>query len=85
MSYENAGDIAVAQEGNGACVERKPQTLLLFSNPVEARGYRHKHGTGGWIFTNEDMTVLFPPDVTPSGILNHPVTRNHHGQLIGSQ
>lgn len=85
MSNENVGDIEVAQRGFSTCVGMNPQTLLLFSNPVEARSYRQKHGTGGWIFTNEDMTVLFPPDVTPSGIFNHPVTRSRHGQLIGSQ
>lgn len=65
--------------------EKKPQALLLFYNAQDAREYRHVHGTGGWIFTNEEMTVLFPPDVTPSGIFNHPVTRNHGGRLIGNQ
>lgn len=65
--------------------QKNPQVLLLFSNAQDAREYRHVHGTGGWIFTNEEMTVLFPPDVTPSGIFNHPVTRKQGGQLIGSQ
>lgn len=61
------------------------QVLRMFPNANLARQYRYTAATAGWIFTNDEMTVLFPPDVTPSAIFNHPVTKGRKGQLIGSQ
>lgn len=59
-------------------------TLQFFQNSDVARAYRKENGTGGWIFSNPTMTVLFPPEFTPSAIFNHPVTKGHEGKLIGS-
>jgi hypothetical protein len=61
--------------------------FLVFPNKEEARQYRHDNGTGGWIFDPEDNqgVVLFPPEIPPSQILNHPITRGRTGHLIGSQ
>jgi len=61
------------------------ETLLTFLTAQEAREYRHEHGTGGWIFAPEDgsPSVLFPPDMTPTGILRHPMSRGRSGELIG--
>lgn len=80
MNNENASQVPTT-----TIPQAKPQKLLLFPSALAARQYRHEHGTGGWIFTNQAMTILFPPDVTPTGVFNHPVTRNHEGELIGCQ
>lgn len=60
----------------------QPQVLFMFPAVQAARDYRHTNGTGGIIFTNADMTILFPPDVDPIGIFNHPVTSGKQGLLI---
>lgn len=60
------------------------QILKLFPDAERAREHRKDHGTGGWIFDGEGLVILFPPDITPSGIFNHPVTKGRSGRLIGS-
>ena len=60
------------------------KTLRLFNTPEEARDYRKEHGTGGWIFSNPALTLLFPPEFTQTTIINHPLTKGHDGRLIGS-
>lgn len=60
------------------------QTLRLFDNVEEARTYRHQHGTGGWIFANSEVVILFPPELPPSGVFGHPLTRGMSGKLIGN-
>ena len=61
-------------------------TIRIFPTLQQARDYRHEHGTGGWIFAPEDETVpcaLFPPEMTPTAIFNHALTRGLSGTLIG--
>lgn len=60
-------------------------TLHYFDTEQDARTYRHKHGTGGWIFVQEDggHIILFPPQFPPSRIMSHPTTRGMTGKLIG--
>ena len=62
------------------------QQLLIFDNAQQARDYRYENGTGGWIFEPEDNlgSVLFPPDVYPFAIFNHPITKGRSGNLIGN-
>ena len=62
------------------------QKLLVFNTLQEARDYRHEHGTGGWIFESDDNStaILFPPDVYPFAIFNHPITKGRSGNLIGN-
>lgn len=62
----------------------QPQKLLFFHGPQAARDYRFANGTGGIIFTNAEMTVLFPPNVMPVEIFHHPVTRGKEGALLRS-
>lgn len=60
--------------------------IRTFPDATAARDYRHAHGTGGWIF-KDDATgecILFPPDVTPSAIFTHPMTRGRSGALFAS-
>lgn len=51
----------------------------------DARDYRHKHGTGGWIFVPDDGSepILFPVDMVPSDIFNHALTKGKGGNLLG--
>lgn len=61
------------------------QTFRTFPNGQAARDYRHTHGTGGWIFV-DDITggaTLFPPEMPPSAIFHHAITRGKSGNLIG--
>lgn len=62
------------------------QTFRTFPTAQAARDYRYEHGTGGWIFEPDDGAdvILFPPEVYPRAILNHPFTRGRSGRLIGS-
>ncbi len=69
------------------------QTIRLFDTAQAARDYRHQHGTGGWIFQPEaapgspcaeTQSILFPPELTPSAIFHHPLTRGRTGRLIGN-
>ena len=62
------------------------RTILEFPSASAARAYRHENGTGGWIFWDDatGAAILFPPDMTPSAICNHPMTRGKTGRLIGS-
>jgi hypothetical protein len=59
--------------------------ILEFDSAQAARTYRHEHGTGGWIFRPENggMTVLFPPDMAPTAIMTHPITKGRSGKLMG--
>ena len=60
-------------------------SLAFFPNEIEARAYRHKHGSGGWIFVpenREDESILFPPHFTPMQIMLHPVTRGRNGAIL---
>lgn len=61
----------------------KMQTFITFPNEQAAREYRYAHGTGGWIFTHEQLTVLFPPDMPPGHIFRHQLTKGQSGRLIG--
>lgn len=63
------------------------QAFRTFASAQAARDYRHKYGTGGWIFEDESSgeSVLFPPEMTPSAIMIHPMTKGKIGNLIGSQ
>jgi len=56
-----------------------------FPNAQAARDYRHTNGTGGWIFeaNGTGAVYLFPPEMTPSAIFRHPLTRGLSGRLIG--
>ena len=62
------------------------QKLLVFNTLQGARDYRYEHGTGGWIFESDDdlTAILFPPDVYPTSIFNHPITKGRSGNLIGN-
>lgn len=61
------------------------QTFRTFSSEQQARDYRYEHGTGGWIFVPDAGEVtLFPPEMPPAQIMNHPMTRGQSGRLIGS-
>jgi hypothetical protein len=61
------------------------KTFTTFTTAQEARTYRHQHGTGGWIFEDEATgeAVLFPPDMPPTAIFNHPLCKGLTGNLIG--
>jgi hypothetical protein len=62
------------------------QTFRTFTTAQEARDYRHEYGTGGWILVPENGSgpvVLFPPDMAPTAILRHPLSRGVTGDLIG--
>ncbi len=60
------------------------QKLLVFNTLQGARDYRYEHGTGGWIFESDDdfTAILFPPNVCPTAIFNHPITKGRSGNLI---
>lgn len=62
------------------------QTFRVFATLQEARDYRHQHGTGGWIFECEATreATIFPPEMPPTAILHHPLTRGKTGNLIGA-
>lgn len=60
-------------------------TLKLFSSLEAARDYRHTEGSGGWIFHNAELVILFPPDWYPSKIFHHPLLKGHQGALVGPQ
>ena len=70
------------------------QILRTFPTRQEARDYRHEHGTGGWIFSPDipddntnlysSESILFPPNMAPIDIFNHPITRGRSGDLIGN-
>lgn len=62
------------------------RALLEFDCEVDARQYRHEKNTGGWIFVPEDRgkVILFPPEMPPAHIFNHPISRGRSGLLIGS-
>jgi hypothetical protein len=61
-------------------------SLTVFDTAQAARSHRYEHGTGGWIFVDDGTgaAILFPPHMTPSNILTHPMTRGKAGELIGS-
>lgn len=60
-------------------------TFRTFDTAQDARTYRHEHGTGGWIFAPDGHgpAVLFPPEMTPTAIMLHPLIRGLSGALIG--
>lgn len=52
------------------------QVIRTFLTVLAAREYRHTHGTGGWIFVPADKSqyvVLFPPGMSRSSIMAHPM------------
>ena len=69
-------------------------TFHSFDTVQQAQDYRHINGTGGWIFAadnapaNRHYTVpaiiLFPPEMTPSQIVNHPFTAGMSGKLLAN-
>ena len=62
------------------------QVFRTFPSIAAAREYRHLNGTGGWIFAESDgwLVILFPPDMSPNDIFNHPFTKGRSGDLLGS-
>ena len=68
------------------------QTFRIFNTVQEARDYRFRFGTGGWIFhadadcQQQDGTnvILFPVDMMPSHIFRHTLTKGRSGKLIGN-
>jgi hypothetical protein len=62
------------------------QTFQTFPTLQAARDHRHATGCGGWIFEDEATgeAVIFPPDMTPTAILRHGMTRGKSGNLIGN-
>jgi hypothetical protein len=67
-------------------VRHRWHNTLLFDCAFDAKEHRRLHGTGGWIFEQGVMghAVLFPPEMTPSEIFAHPLTKGISGQLIGA-
>ena len=61
-------------------------TLQAFPTSLQARAFRARCGSGGWIFEPQEPgeSILFPPDMTPFAIFNHPITKGRTGRLIGS-
>jgi hypothetical protein len=69
-------------------------TFHSFDTVQDARDYRHNNGTGGWIFVadnapaNRHYTVpaiiLFPPEMMPTAILHHPLTKGLSGNLLAN-
>jgi hypothetical protein len=61
------------------------RAFLEFTDKQEARDYRRQHGTGGWIFSPDGggPVYLFPPDMPPTAIMNHRLTKGLSGDLIG--
>jgi|FLOH01.1.fsa_nt_gi hypothetical protein len=61
-------------------------TFITFETTQAARDHRHSFGTGGWIFASDDrkIIILFPPDMSPSSIFNHQLTKGLSGDLIGN-
>jgi hypothetical protein len=59
---------------------------LEFNNAQEARTHRHEHGTGGWIFVDDETkrAIIFPCYMTPINIFNHWITQGRSGSLIGA-
>ena len=69
-------------------------TFHAFETVNQALDYRFNNGTGGWIFAPDDANrngehfsrthcvILFPPELTPSAIVGHPLTIGHSGRLI---
>ena len=69
-------------------------TFHAFETAGQAMAYRMNHGTGGWIFLPDNgnrngehfsrthNVILFPPDMTPSAIMAHPLTGGMSGRLI---
>ena len=62
------------------------KTFRTFKTTQEARDYRHQNGTGGWIFSPIDNSdsILFPPEFTPTAIVNHPTTCGKTGFLFAN-
>jgi len=61
------------------------QTYRTFNTLQAARDYRFENGTGGWIFAPDSGDcILFPPEVTPTGIFNHPFTKGKSGKLYAN-
>ncbi len=65
------------RSNNSAAMHR----VLPNRRPQQTVRNRHENGTGGWIFAGHELAVLFPPDVSPTGIFNHPITRGKRGVL----
>jgi oxalate decarboxylase/phosphoglucose isomerase-like protein (cupin superfamily) len=69
-------------------IEKRPgplYSLHVFADAATARMYRHAYGTGGWIFAIDGggMAMLFPPHMTPTTIIHHPMVKGKSGDLIG--
>lgn len=60
------------------------KTYRTFDTAEEAKTYRREHGTGGFILVCEktDAAILFPPDMTPTPIMLHPLARGITGTLL---
>ena len=68
--------------------EMKDYAIRYFDSSLKAREYRHNVGCGGWIFEPDDarqLSILFPPHMSPSCIFLHPATRGRSGRLISNQ
>lgn len=64
-------------------------TFIHFDNETDANTYRSNHGTGGHIFVITKCTPLnevgqawlFPPEMTCSEIMTHPITAGKDGAI----
>lgn len=84
---EGLTGLGLGANDQGSATEcRDMKAFYMFSTSQSAREYRFANGTGGWIFEDEETreAVLFPPDVTPIAIFNHPLTRGKKGRLLAS-
>lgn len=57
------------------------RTFHEFDSLDEAKRFRREHGNGGWIFADERGAILFPPSMTPTPIMLHPLLIGRSGQL----
>lgn len=60
----------------------EPRTYREFDCYEDAMIYRRRTGCGGWIFAADSgPAFIFPPMLTPTAIMLHPLTRGLDGQL----
>lgn len=82
-----------AQAAEIAAIRAAPRVILEFSSAEAAKAYRRETGCGGWIFGEDEErplmidgrgaapAVLFPPEMTPTQVFGHPITRGRSGTL----
>ena len=62
---------------------RTPNAVFTFDSLDDATEHRRTRGCGGWIFAVEKTgeAILFPPHLTPSQVMLHPMARGLSGEL----